>query len=154
MKIVGILLFVLGIVFGAIDAGFAQDAPPVAEVAVDEGAGVGKAIGANVLIYVLYIGGGVLFLLVSNYVWKLAGKIGIQKSEGLNALLRQIFDKGIDAAEGWGRRNSKSGSEKFDKAVEVITGFLDATSIPEKLRDNLEDRVEGHFAKRKAEGSI
>jgi hypothetical protein len=151
------LLVLLVLVCGLAVPALAQDAAPVAE-AVEAAAPVADAGGtvlgsiADVVAFLLPMVGTALGLLAIAAVWKLLGKLGIQKTAELNAILTSLVKKAINATEAWAIESGKKGNEKLHYCLDKLREYMDGFGLPAKVEKFLVDLVEGQLARDKAKG--
>jgi len=135
MRLLTVFLFVLGcgFAFGAEEAASSPWMPVV-----------GEAVGL-----VIQVVGAALITLVSAAIWKLLGKLGIDKNASIDALLRTYVKQGINYADSWAEKQSKeskpAGEQKMATAIKHILGLIANSKLPAIAEDKLEDMIEAQL---------
>jgi len=111
------------------------------------------AIG-TILHIVLQIFAPVIIILASWLLWKLAGKIGIEKSIALDDLMREKIKVGIDFADAWALSMSEKPSAKSKLITSIVKVYelLDEAGIPAIAREKLVTLIEAQLVRDKKEG--
>lgn len=95
----------------------------------------------------LQILGPVLVVLVSAAVWKLLGKLGIDKNAAMDALLRTYVKQGINYADGWASKQASKpmGDQKMAIAIKHILDLVANSQLPQIAEDKLKALVESQL---------
>lgn len=96
----------------------------------------------------LQILGPVLAVLASAVVWKLLGKLGIDKNAAMDALIRTYVKQGINYADGWASKQSSKplGDQKMTVAVKHILDLVANSKLPQMAEEKLVALVESQLA--------
>jgi hypothetical protein len=86
----------------------------------------------------------IITMLISWAVWKLAGKLGIEKNMAMDELLNKYVKEGVNWADAWAKAQADkpSGDQKYAEAVKHILGLVKASPLPTVAEARLRALVE------------
>lgn len=97
---------------------------------------------------VIQIVGPILVILVSAVVWKLLGKIGIDKNAAIDALMTTYVKKGINFADSWAsaQKDKPTGDQKLAAAIKHILELMAASQLPKVAEEKLKEMIESQLS--------
>jgi len=96
---------------------------------------------------VIQVIGPILVVLISAAVWKLLGKLGIEKNAAMDSLLRTYVKQGINYADSWADSQAAkpAGEQKMAAAIKHILGLVSDSKLPKVAEEKLKEMVEAQL---------
>jgi len=96
----------------------------------------------------LQIFGPILVILISAVVWKLLGKIGVDKNMAMDALLRSYIKSAINYADSWADKQSEkpAGEDKMKMAIVHVLDLIDNSKLPKVTEEKLRKLIESQLS--------
>jgi len=99
---------------------------------------------ASVIISVV---GPALTILITALVWKLLGKLGVEKNIAIDLLMRKYVKQGINYADSWANKQAAKplGDQKMIAAMDHIIGLIAESKLPKMAEDKLKEMIEAQL---------
>lgn len=97
---------------------------------------------------VIEIVGPVVVLLVSAVLWKILGKLGIEKNASIDNLIRTYVKQGINYADSWAEKQAQkpTGDQKMAVAIQHVTKLIGDSKLPEVAEHKLTTLIESQLS--------
>lgn len=97
---------------------------------------------------IIQIVGPILAVLVSAVVWKLLGKIGIDKNAAIDSLLITYVKKSVNYADSWAKAQSEkpAGEQKMAVALKHIIELIATSKLPAIAEEKLKEMIEAQLS--------
>ena len=97
---------------------------------------------------VISVVGPALTILITALVWKLLGKLGVEKNIAIDLLMRKYVKQGINYADGWAKKQAGKpfGDQKLVIAVDHILGLVADSKLPKMAEDKLKEMIEAQLS--------
>ena len=142
-SMVFVMVFAMGCCFGAEEAADAASSswmPVVGELAS----------------MIITIVGPALTIIITALVWKLLGKLGVEKNVAIDVLMRKYIKQGINYADSWAEKQAEKpvGEQKMATAIKHILGLVADSKLPQMAEDKLKDMIESQLSFDKKQAAL